>query len=266
MWERLVAVWSTGWDLHPELAIGIGILLLAFVGRLAEERTAGRAVPVGRVSLFLQGVTTLYVTLGSPLHHLSDEYLFSAHMLQHLLLTLVVPPLLLLGTPNWLVHRIADRPWVKRLARTPQFAMVSFAIFNLLFVFIHVPAVYDALFGSDLPHRATHLLLLGTAAIMWLPLVSPVPDLIPRLSLPAQMLYAFAQVLPGQMVGGLLSFSDRVIYQKYGAAAEAFGLTPLMDQQIGALLMWVIGGFFWLLVLTIIFFVWADRVEAHAYG
>jgi putative membrane protein len=106
---------------------------------------------------------------------------------------------------------------------------------------------------------------LVTAVFMWLPLLSPIPDVLPRLSQPAQMLYCFLQTLPGALVGSLLTLVDHVVYRHYGPWPLEVGMTPLADQQLGGLLMWVVEGTFWLVALTAIFFAWADREEATAY-
>ena len=131
---------------------------------------------------------------------------------------------------------------------------------------MHFPAIYDRVFATELTHRAAHIVLLGTAVVMWLPLASPVPDVIPQLSAPARMLYSFLQTIPGGIVGALLSFVDWVMFGHYGAKPMLLGISPMADQQLGGLLMWVVGGTYFLLILTVIFFRWADREERTAYG
>jgi putative membrane protein len=267
MSDALLEILRSGWDIHPTLLAPIGLLALVYgltVGYGVASR--GRRFPAGQVIAFALGIATLLLALHSPLHHLADDYLFSAHMVQHLVLTLVVPPLLLLGTPDWVIRPVLDRPLVRRAARSPLYPVVAFAIFNIPFAFIHFPALYDGLFGTEASHRATHVALLVTAAITWLPLVSPLPDVIPRLSAPARMLYCFVQTLPGALVGALLTFVDWVIYRHYGAKPMLLGVSPIADQQVGGLLMWVVGGTFYLVILTVIFFIWADREERTAYA
>ena len=133
-------------------------------------------------------------------------------------------------------------------------------------MFVHFPVLYDAAFSTELSHRVVHVALFVTAVITWLPLMSPAPEVFPRLSPGAQMLYCFAQTLPGQLVGALLTLSDVVLFRKYALRSIEVGVPPLTDQQVGGLLMWVVGGTYWLVVLTVIFFIWADREEARAYG
>jgi putative membrane protein len=128
-----------------------------------------------------------------------------------------------------------------------------------------MPVIYDSLFGPELLHRVTHILILLGAVITWLPVLSPAPERLPRLSQPAQMLYCFVQSVPGALVGSLLSLADFVLYRHYLRGPLELGVSPVADQQLGGLLMWVIGGTFWLVAMTVIFFVWADREEARAY-
>ncbi len=267
MSEPIVQILRTGWDVHPTLLAPVALLVIAYsVGVWAGVARGGRSFPTGNLVAFALAIVTLLLILQSPLHHLADDYLFSAHMVQHLMLTLVVAPLLLLGTPSWLVRPLVDRGWVRHAARSSLYPVAAFLAFNVPFALIHFPALYDGLFGSELSHRATHVALLGLALLTWLPLASPVPDVIPRLSAPGGMLYCFVQTIPGGIVGSLLTFVDWVVFQHYGAKPMLLGVSPVADQQLGGLLMWVVGGTYFLLILTVIFFRWADREERTAYG
>lgn len=267
MWERLAQFWGSGYDLHPSLLVAIGALAAVYLAGWAGASRRGEAGPSSpRVVLFALGIATLVLTLHSPLHHLSDDFLFSAHMAQHLLLTLAVPPLLLLGTTEALLPPALRHPWLGRFGRSQGYALLAFAAFNAPFALVHFPAIYDQLFGAELAHRAAHAVLLGTALLSWMPLLSPVPSLLPRLSQAAQMLYCFVQTLPGTMVGSLLTLSDRVLYRHYGGRPLELGIEPVVDQQLGGLLMWVVGGTYWLVILTAIFFVWADREDRRGFG
>jgi len=187
-------------------------------------------------------------------------------MIQHELITLVVPPLLLLGIPDWMVRGLARRLPFQRALHTSAYPIVAFAAFNLVFALAHIPVIYDALFGNEVLHRATHIAFVIAATITWLPILSPIPDVIPRIPQPAQMLYCFLQTIPGGLVGSLLTLADWVLYRHYGTRPLDLGVSPVSDQQLGGLVMWVIGGTFFLVVLTVIFFVWADREEAKAFG
>ena len=265
--DSLSTVLTAGWDVHPSLIVAIGALAAAYgVGAVVVGRRLRRSPSPLRVLSFASGIAVLLLALQSPLHHLADDYLFSAHMVQHQLITLFAPPLLLLGTPDWLVRGIALRLPFQAALRTVAYPILAFAAFNLLFALVHTPAIYDALFANEPLHRATHIVLIAAATLTWMPILSPVPDVIPRISQPAQMLYCFFQTIPGSLVGSLLTLADWVLYRHYGTRPLELGISPVSDQQVGGLLMWVVGGSFFLVVLTVIFFFWADREEARAFG
>lgn len=258
---------TSSWDVHPSLLLAIGLLVAAYGGgAIILGRRLRRAPTPWQVLSFASGVAVLLLALQSPLHHLADDYLFSAHMVQHELITLAAPPLLLLGIPDWLVRGLARRLPFQPLLRTTAYPVIAFAAFNLLFSFAHVPAIYDGLFANEVLHRITHVAFVLAATVTWLPVLSPVPDIVPRISQPAQMLYCFLQTIPGSLVGSLLTLADWVLYRHYGTRPLELGISPVTDQQLGGLLMWVVGGAFFLVVLTVIFFIWADREEATAYS
>jgi putative membrane protein len=257
--------WRTGWDAHPEriaLLVGLAAGYAYGIGRYGR----GRPRTASHVAWFTSGIVLLYLTVASPLHHLADNYLFSLHMVQHQLLTLVVPPLLLLGTPGWMVRPVLDRPSIRAFGGSTYYPVVAFLVFNFFFSIIHAPVIYDGLFGNELLHFLTHAALLAAGLFTWLPLASPVPDILRRLPLPGQMLYCVAQTVPGSLIGSLIALSERVVYRHYGTAPLQLGVDPLRDQALGGLLMWVVGGTFFLGLLTVIFFVWADREERRAFG
>jgi putative membrane protein len=258
-WELIATFWQTGWDAHPE-RVALFVLMLALYAasyrRLGPDPSGAR-----HAWWFALGMVLLVLSVQSPLHHLADRYLFSAHMLQHQALTLIVPPLLLFGIPPGMGLGVLRKPWLIRIGHSPGYVVAAFGIFNLLFALIHAPAIYDAIFASELAHFFTHAALLGTALLTWLPLFSPWPEVFRRLPLPGQLLYCVAQTIPGSLIGSLIALSEQVVYRHYGTQPLALGVDPLSDQSIGGLFMWVGTGTFFLGLLTILFFVWADREE-----
>ena len=158
------------WDLHPSVVIGLVLLggLYVFWG--------GHKAPRRHVVSFGAALLVLFVSLNGPLHNLSDRYLFSAHMAQHLLLTLLFPPLLLYGTPAWVVRRILAPRWVTALARLVTRPVIAAAIFTAPIVLWHVPVFYDAALRHHNLHILQHLVFLATAVLMWWPVLSPVPS------------------------------------------------------------------------------------------
>jgi len=243
------------WDWHPSVVIGLALLggLYVYLGGLAAPRWRGLA--------FGAALVVLGVALNGPLHNLSDGYLFSAHMVQHLALTLVFPPLLLYGTPAWVVRPLLGSAWVLRVARRATRPLAAGALFSAPITLWHVPQFYEAALEHHPLHIVQHLVFMATAVIMWWPILSPVPEL-PRASYPTQLIYLFALGLPMSLAGALITLSERVLYPFYAAAPRVWGLTPLADQQLGGLLMWVVGTIYLWVAASVVWFRWAAREES----
>src|SRR5438034_401866 len=206
-------------------------------------------------------LVVMFLALNGPLHNLSDSYLFSAHMVQHLVLTSVFPPLLLYGTPAWVVRPLLGPPAVFRVARWATRPLIAGVIFSAPITLWHFPRFYEAALEHHALHIVQHLVFLATAVIMWWPVLSPVPEL-PRASYLAQLLYLFALGLPMSLAGALITLADRVLYPFYVAAPRVWeGLAPLADQQLGGLLMWVVGTIYLWGAASVVWFRWSVREE-----
>ena len=243
------------WDWHPSVVIGLALLggLYVYLGGLAAPRR--------RVTAFGASLVVLGVALNGPLHNLSDGYLFSAHMVQHLALTLVFPPLLLYGTPAWVVRPLLGPAWVLRSARRATRPLAAGALFSAPITLWHVPQFYESALEHHPLHIVQHLVFIATAVIMWWPILSPVPEL-PRANYPTQLMYLFALGLPMSLAGALITLSERVLYPFYAAAPRVWGLTPLADQQLGGLLMWVVGTIYLWVAASVVWFRWSAREES----
>jgi putative membrane protein len=211
---------------------------------------------------FTGGVLVMLVALATPLDTVADEYLFTAHMVQHLLLTLGAAPLLLSGTPGWLLRHALHATRLTGFVRWARHPLVAFFSFNLVFTLAHVPAFYELTLTNEPLHAAEHLVFVGTAMLMWMPVLSPAPDIVAPYPALGQVLYLFLQTIPATLLGVLLSATTSVYYPTYLRAPRLFGLTPLEDQQLGGLLMWVGGGIYYLIATGVVFFAWASREEA----
>ncbi|OLC75252.1 MAG: hypothetical protein AUH78_09420 [Gemmatimonadetes bacterium 13_1_40CM_4_69_8] len=249
-----VAPWQR-WDLHPSVVIGLVLLggLYVFLG--------GVAAPRRRVASFVGALGVAFLALDGPLHNLSDNYLFSAHMAQHLVLTLLFPPLLLYGTPAWVVRPLIRPRGLFRVAAVLTRPLPAAVIFSTPITLWHFPGFYEAALRHHPLHIVQHLVFIATAVLMWWPVLSPVPDL-PRASYLAQLLYLFLLGLPMSLVGALITLSDEVLYPFYTCAPRVWELTPLADQQLGGLLMWVVGTLVLWAAATVVWFRWAAREES----
>ncbi len=243
------------WDLHPSVVIGLVLLggLYVYWGGLAARRR--------QVAAFAAALAVLFLALNGPLHNLSDSYLFSAHMAQHLVLTLVFPPLLLYGTPAGVLRPLLRPGWVLRLARWATRPLAAGVIFSAPITLWHFPQFYEAALEHHGLHIVQHLVFLATAVIMWWPVLSPLPEL-PRASYLTQLLYLFALGLPMSLAGALITLAESVLYPFYRSAPRVWGLAPLADQQLGGLLMWVVGTIYLWVAASVVWFRWSAREES----
>ena len=260
----LESIW-THWHAHPEALIGLALLQGGYmlgVGPLRERYNLADGVEPRQIATFTAGVLVIYVALLSPIHVLSDNFLFSVHMTQHVLLSLVAPPLLMLGTPDWLLRPLLRPDLVFRAVRLATHPILAFALFNIAFSLFHVPALYNASVTYHWLHVIEHLIFIGTAVLMWWPIGSMMPEL-PRLNYPLQMMYLFALSIAQIIVFAIVTFSEKPIYEVYANAPRVLNISPLLDQQIGALIMKVGGGALFMTLLIIVFFRWFKHEEEN---
>jgi putative membrane protein len=238
---------------HADVVVGLAVLAAVYGW---ATRRAGEPLVAVRSLALLGAVAVLAFALNGPLHDLSDRYLFSAHMVQHLLLTLAVPPLLLGSlTPGRVAPLLAIpgvAPSLRRLTRAP----IAYVLYNATLLAWHLPRPYDAALAWHPLHIVQHLTLMATAILAWWPILSPTPD-VPRAPYPAQMLYLFLLGLPMTAIAALVTMADVPLYAAYGAAPRATGLSPLEDQRLGGLIMWIPGTAALLVAFTAVFFRWA---------
>lgn len=261
-------LWSN-WHGHPDVLIGLSLLegcYLLGVGPLrARYNLASHSDPV-QISLFTAGVLVLLLALISPLHHLSNNYLFSAHMLQHVLLTFTAPPLLILGTPAWLLRPIIRKNNAMIAGRIVTHPIVAFLTFNAIFSIWHMPALYNLSVTNHGFHIIEHLLFIGSSVLLWWPIVSIMPEL-PRLTYPLQMLYLFMLSIAQIIVFAPITFAGYPLYQWYVDAPEIWGVGDVTDQQIGAIIMKVGGGVLFMSLVIVAFFRWSrdENQEQNSY-
>jgi putative membrane protein len=257
--------WTT-WTVHWSTVIGLAALGALYVWGArhlaAKARVAGTEVPElephQRIAFF-SGLLVIFLSLNGPLHDLSDTYLFSAHMVQHLVLSLAVPPLLLVGTPGWMLRPFLANERIARVACAITRPTRCFIIFNVVISVWHLPPLYNTAMAHHPVHIVQHLTFLVASVLMWWPILSPLPEL-PRLSYPGQMLYCFLMVIPMSIVSIYITMADHVLYPAYSIAPRVWdNITPMSDQQIGGLIMWIPGGLLFYVVMTFVFFKWAGR-------
>lgn len=239
-----------GWTWYPSVVIGFSLWTMLFVWA-----NRGRHTPFEQQIAFHFGTLAGLVALVSPLDKLGDEYLFSAHMVQHLLLMFITAPLWLIGTPGWLVDGLIpswlDRP-LKRLAG-PLSAFVAFV--SVMF-FWHIPSIYEMAQESEAIHIFEHLSFIGAALIGWWPVAGPETSRISKPDPPVRLVYLFLLAIPCTSLSAVLTFAHSPLYPFYVTASHIFGLDALQDQRLGGLLMWLPTHMFLLLAMGITFIKW----------
>ena len=265
-------------SVHPSTVIGLAAIGGWYLWAARRAPTADPATtavagppsarrtptPLQRLSFFA-GLLVIFLSLNGPVHDLSDYYLFSAHMVQHLLLTLIMPPLLLLGTPGWMLEPLLRPRPIAALARAVTRPIPAYALFNVTVAAWHVPSLYNTAVVIHEVHIVQHLMFMATATIMWWPLLSPLPKL-PRLPYPGQMLYCFLMAVPMTIVAVYIAMADNLLYPAYASAPRLWGISPMLDQHIGGLIMWIPGGLFFYGVMTVVFFKWSARQQDDQAG
>jgi cytochrome c oxidase assembly factor CtaG len=245
-------LWSS-WSLDPWV-VGPMLLVAALYGRgaarLIRKTRPGRGAPRWRIAAFSAGMILMVVALVSPLDALGSA-LFSAHMAQHEIMIVLAAPLLVLGRPLvpmlWALPRewrrgigAWSRGWVQDAWRIVTLPAVAFTVHALAVLVWHVPAFYQATLTSDLVHALQHISFVGSALLFWWALLGGGARRRARYG--AAVLCLFGTALYGSALGALLTFAERPWYPAYGSWPLVWGLTPLQDQQIGGLIMWIPAG------------------------
>ena len=256
------------WSVHLDVVL-ICVLLeggyLYMVTQLRKSQPDAGRVKTSQVVLFTLGVLTIYIAVGSPVHDLAENYLATAHMLQHVLLTLVAAPLLLAGVPGWVWQAMLRLPGVMRVAKPLTHPVFAFALFNSALLLIHLPPTIDLQLRVHFFHLLMHAVLLGTALLMWWPILSPIREL-PRLNPPMQLGYLFLQSLLPAILASFITFSDTVVYSFYEDAPRIWNWTALDDQQVAGGSMKLLGTVILWSYMTFVFFRWYSQEEAAEAG
>lgn len=259
-----LAFWATRWNLAPSILIGtllVAGLYLYALGPYHRRCYAHIPVQRGQTIAFLLGLAMLLLALISPLDELGDDYLFCAHMLQHLCLTTFGPPLLLLGTPGWMLARLLERRSMALLLTGLTSASLAFLLYNADFLLWHLPSLYNATLENEALHICEHMTFLVFGLLSWWPILGPTTRL-PRPGPGGQILYLFFMGMPAVLLGAGLTFAPP-LYAPYLAAPIVWGISHALDQQLGGLLMWVPVNLFYIVIMSALFLRWMQQLEAR---
>ena len=259
--QTILKSWSAPLGVEAALCV---VTLVYVIGWLCLRRVAPGVVSLGRLVAFLAGMISLSIAIGSPLEAFDDAAL-SLHMVQHLLLMVVAPPLILLGSPalpflrglpralRGGVGRLLAFGPVQRLGNILTNPAVCWIAATVALIAWHIPAAFELALRSSSWHEFEHASFFATSLMFWWPVIRPFPGVVkwPNWSIP---LYLFLGTLPGGVLGAFLAFSDRVVYPSYETTPVIFHRSPLEDQVFAGALMWVLGTFVYALPAVILVF------------
>jgi putative membrane protein len=259
----LLGAWSFEYGVVLPLALA-GWLYIRGTRALWRSASPGRGVRTREVTAFGLGWLTLVIALVSPVHRLG-EALFSAHMVQHELLMALAAPLLVLGRP--LVPWVWALPptWRRRVGRLTSAAPfrkgwdgltlpgVAWTLHAVAIWSWHLPALFQATLRSETVHALQHASFLGTGLLFWWTVLERRHG---RLGWPGAVIALFTTAVHTGLLGALLTFSNRLWYPLYAPATAAWGLTPLEDQQLAGLIMWIPGGMAYLIAALALLASW----------
>jgi putative membrane protein len=254
------------WNLAPSILVMLisQVVLYGYLIHVArQDGHWGSVVRRSHVAYFALGLTLMGAALLTPIDSLSNKALFSAHMVQHILLMLLAPACLLLGTPRYWVLALYDLPVLKRILPVVTHPLFTLIAFNAVMWLWHVPALYEGALQNPSAHIVEHLMFMGAGVLMWLPIIQATPPQHP-LSYPAQMAYLFACMVSSSILGAIFTFAPTVSYSFYGMAPLALGLTPQTDQQLAGLIMWVPGSGIFFIAILLVFGAWLRAEDRTA--
>jgi len=254
------------WQPHPEVwLILAGAAALAWYAvRVIGPKVQGSSVELftsrQRVS-FIGGLAVLWLASDWPLHDIAEEYLYFVHMVQHLLITFIAPALLLLAVPEWLARLMVSEDgkagiWLRRLSRP----VAAGFLFNFFAAVTHITWVVNTSVDNGVFHYAVHLAVFSSALLMWIPIISPLPEL--QSTPPGKMIFLFMMSILPTIPAAFLTFAERPLYSAYNHPVRLWGITVAQDQQAAGVVMKLGGGIFLWIVIGFIFFRWSAREGA----
>ncbi len=253
------------WQPHPEVwvllagLIGLYVHALRSLGpRLRQKGLLPVGQPVATTAQkrwFGIGIAVLWIASDWPMHDIAEEYLYSIHMIQHLLLTFVVPPVMLMATPEWLARIVIGDGRLGRAFLKIARPIPAAVIFNAVQLLTHWSYVVNTSVENGPLHYGLHTIVVVSALAVWMPIVSPLPEY--RITPPAQCVHLFLTSIVPTVPAAWLALADGVLYDAYDKQARLWGIGVTEDQQAAGLLMKLGGGGFLWLLIVIIFFRWS---------
>lgn len=240
------------------LLFTIWVMYLLGIGPLRAKIYADKPFPWRHAILFTLGLVFYYLAVASSLDEIGEEYLFTAHMLQHNIMTYAIPLFILFGIPVWFADTVLAAKPLRVFIGFFTAPIVAFGVFNLALVIWHIPAMYEWALRDKVIHDLEHATFVLTALAMWWPIFSPSAKYLPPIShYGIQMLYIFGLAVMTMPILTFLCFSPQPHYPTYIAAPRITALSPIDDQFLGGVVMKGTAVVVYLAAWGHIFFRWA---------
>ncbi|MFN0096176.1 MAG: cytochrome c oxidase assembly protein [Dehalococcoidia bacterium] len=262
-----------GWELDPLFIIPMGVIAWAYAAGVntVHRRTPRSPVPLRRIVFFYGGLAATVLAIASPIAKY-DTTLFSVHMVQHMLLISVAAPLIALGAPITLALRVASPATRKRVILPILHSHVvrglSWPVFTWAFLtgtlwITHFSPVFDAALDNEWLHRGEHVWYMSAALLFWWPAVAADPG--PwRMNHLLRLLYVFMQMPQQSLLANTIYNAQRVIFPHYENLQRDWGPSPLSDQELAGVMMWVVGDMFFLVAVICLAYGWVQHEEREA--
>jgi putative membrane protein len=241
---------------HPEVWLLVVGLVAAFI--YAIKVVGPKVAPEGQViskfqmRMFVLMIALLWFASDWPMHDLAEEYLYSMHMVQHMILSYMVPPLALLATPEWLFRILIGNGKTYRVIRALTLPVTGVVVYNLTLLLTHTPALVNASADGGPLHYSLHVLVVTTSLMFWTPVCGPIREW--RMSDGAKMIYLFGTSLIPTIPAGWLTFAEGAVYDHYDHGVRVWGVSMLSDQQAAGGIMKLGGSIYmWIIIIGIFF-------------
>jgi len=243
-----------------QVHLEIWVLLLFLVGayvytvRVIGPKVApeGRIVTRGQIRAFVAMIVLLWLSSDWPVHDLAEEYLYSVHMVQHMALSMFVPPLALMAIPEWMMHLLLGRGRTWTSARFLSKPVVAAFVYNIVLLVTHIPALVNRSAEGGPVHYSLHVILVTSALLLWMPVVGPIREW--QMSHGGKMIYLFAMSLVPTVPAGWLTFAEGSVYDHYETPVRVWGVSVIDDQQMAGAIMKLGGSVFMWAVIIFFFF------------
>ena len=246
------------WRFQPHVEVWVLVIAVVASYVYAIRVIGPRVVPHGKVVTrkqlwaFSVGAVLLWVASDWPVHDISEEYLYSMHMFQHMLYSYFMPPLMLIATPMWLYDLIFAGPRARRIVNFLTKPVVAGLLFNCVIMVTHIPQMVNRSVSNGPLHYSLHVLVVTSALLMWFPICGP--DRSRHLGYGGKMIYLFLMSVVPTVPAAWLTFADGAVYKHYDIAVRVWGLSVTTDQQLAGAIMKTGGSIYLWTIVVVIFF------------